>query len=42
MHIYYDRNINKIYSKKETLIEDNENNFYILKNGLIQTINEKI
>ena len=40
--IYYDRNLNRIYSNKQTLIEDNENNFYILKNGFNFDILDRI
>ena len=32
-NIYYDRTSSIIYSSKETLIEDGDNNFYILKDG---------
>ena len=32
-NIYYDRSSSIIYSSEETLIEDNDNNFYILKDG---------
>ena len=42
-NIYYNKFLNKIYSDEETLIEDNENNFYILKNGFeMNLINETI
>ena len=42
-NIYYSKFFNKIYSDEETLIEDNENNFYILKNGFeMNLINETI
>ncbi len=31
--VYYDRALKKFYGSKETLIEDKENNYYILKDG---------
>ncbi len=31
--VYYDRNLKKFYGSKETLIEDIDSNFYILKDG---------
>ena len=32
-NIYFDRKLNKIFSKEETTIEDSENNIYILREG---------
>ena len=42
-NIYYDRTSSIIYSSKETLIEDGDNNFYILKDGFeFEIVNEII
>ncbi len=42
-NIFYIRDLKKLYTKEETLIEDSENNFYILKDGFdFDFINEII
>ncbi len=41
-NIFFDRKINKIYTQEETLIEDSQNNFYILKDGFELDKNSKI
>mgnify|MGYP000647977066 CR=1 FL=1 len=41
-NIYYNRILKIIYSKSETLIEDGENNFYILKDGFEFNVNNEI
>ena len=40
--IFFDRKINKIYTQEEALIEDSQNNFYILKNGFELDKNNEI
>jgi len=42
-NVYYDRVLKKFYGNEETLIEDKENNYYILKNGFeLDILNEII
>ena len=42
-NVYYDRFLKKFYGNEETLIEDKENNYYILKNGFeLDILNEII
>ena len=37
-NIYYDRNIKKLYSNEETIIEDNENNILYFKRKVLNLI----
>ena len=41
-NIYFDRSLNEIYSRSETLIEDENKNFYILKDRFNFDIDEEI